>query len=100
LVWISGNKRDYKLWRERQGVIDNPEQPDFESIYSGYYVEIPTLGERKPKGSGRYGEDIAMEQLEQAKLARDRIIEPEREVHFGERYEGPVFAITPIILED
>jgi len=79
------NERDYRLWRERQGMIDYPEQPDFESIHSGYYAEIPTLGERKPKGSGRYGEDIAMEQLEQAKLARDRIIETEGEVHFRMR---------------
>lgn len=79
------NERDYRLWRERQGVIDFPEQPDFESIHSGYYAEKPTLGERKPKGSGRYGEDVAMEKLEQAKLARGRIVQTEGEVHFRVR---------------
>ncbi|MBO3804253.1 MAG: hypothetical protein JTT11_10385, partial [Candidatus Brockarchaeota archaeon] len=82
-----GEEKDkvYKLRNERRGIIDYPEQPDFESRHGGYYAGQQTFGGMKPKESGRYGEDVAEEQLQQVELSRDRIIEPEGDVHFAVR---------------
>lgn len=69
------NEREYRFWKERQGIIDYPEQPDFESISTGYYAGQQTLGTSVGKGIGLYGKDMAEELLEQARLVRDRIIQ-------------------------
>jgi hypothetical protein len=56
------------------GIMNYPKQPTFAERHTTQYTQQQTSEMINEKGSGRYGEDVAEEQLEQAELAKDRIM--------------------------
>jgi hypothetical protein len=56
------------------GIMNYPQQLSFRERHTQQYTQQQTSEMINEKGSGRYGEDVAEEQLEQAELAKDRIM--------------------------
>jgi hypothetical protein len=57
------------------GIMNYPQQLSFRERHTQQYTQQQTLESKMEKGSGHYGEDAAEEQLEQAEITRDRIVE-------------------------
>jgi hypothetical protein len=56
------------------GIMNYPQQPNFDAKHT-QYIQQSTSEIKDQKGSGTYGVDPAQEQLDQADIAKDRIIE-------------------------
>jgi len=62
------------------GIMNYPQQPAFEARHT-QYTQQSTSEIKNEKGSGTYGVDPAKEQLDQADMGKDSIIQPEGPEH-------------------
>jgi len=69
------------------GIMNYPQQPGFEAKHT-QYIQQSTSEIKDEKGSGTYGVDPAKEQIDQADIGKDKIIQGEKHEKVRERAEA------------